>query len=374
MSDPEKTASQAATPVSPAAAIPTPARATVAMAFVQGMLGGMQHAGHDTLPLLARAHIPTHVLDDPTARIPVDRYATLYNLINRELDDEGFGLFSVPMRSGSFEFLCRSTITAPTLAAAIARGIRFLRLVLPDLVVRLDTHRDQAFLGIAEAGAPLAIGRVFAFEWLLRLLHGLFSWLVGRGIVLDSVAFPYPRPEHADDYALIYTARSTFNAETLVATFAANLLDLPIRRDEAALQTFLDGAPGKLTTLYRRDREMVLRVRKTLRDALPASMSLAEVARTLHLSARTLHRRLEDEGSSFQAIKDGLRRDVAINSLAKSRQAVAEIAADLGFADPAAFYRAFVRWTGVAPAHYRKRLQAAGSDEARPTRAVSGRS
>ena len=89
------------------------------------------------------------------------------------------------------------------------------------------------------------------------------------------------------------------------------------------------------------------------------------------MSARTLHRRLEDEGSSFQAIKDGLRRDVAINSLAKSRQAVAEIAAELGFADPAAFYRAFVRWTGVAPAHYRKRLQAAGSDEPRPTRAAA---
>ncbi|MBL8422165.1 MAG: AraC family transcriptional regulator [Candidatus Accumulibacter phosphatis] len=371
MSDPEKTASLAAAPVSPAAAIPAPARATVAMAFVQGMLGGMQHAGHGTRPLLERAHIPTHVLGDPAARIPVDRYAALYNLINHELDDEGFGLFSVPMRTGSFEFLCRSTITAPTLSVAIERGIRFLRLVLPDLSVRLNTHRDQACLCIAETGAPLAIGRVFAFEWLLRLLHGLFSWLVGRGIVLDAVAFPYPRPEHADDYALIYTARSTFGAETLAATFAANLLDLPIRRDEAALQTFLDGAPGKLTTLYRRDREMVLRVRKTLRDALPASMSLAEVARTLHLSARTLHRRLEDEGSSFQAIKDGLRRDVAINSLAKSRQAVAEIAAELGFADPAAFYRAFVRWTGIAPAHYRKRLQAAGSDEPRPTRAAA---
>ncbi|EXI81668.1 MAG: Virulence-regulating protein VirS [Candidatus Accumulibacter appositus] len=355
----EKTAKQL--PTSPAASRGIASgRATVAIAFVRGMLAGVQHAGNPTAPLLERANIAPALLDDPSARIPVDRYAALYNLINAQLDDEGFGLFSQPMRCGAFEFLCRSTITAPTLAEAIERSIRFLRLVLPDLGVSLETTHEQARLCIAET-RPLLIGRVFAFEWLLRLLHGLLSWLIGRGIVLEAVAFPYPRPEHADDYALIFTADSTFDAAALTTSFSANLLDWPIRRDEASLQTFLDGAPGKLTTLYRRDREMVLRVRNTLRDALPSSPSLASVAHQLHLSPRTLHRRLEEEGSSFQATKDALRRDLAISSLAKTRQALAQIAAELGFADTAAFYRAFVRWTGMAPAHYRRRLHAAAN-------------
>ena len=358
VANPEKTASTPATV--------TPARATVAIAFVHGMLAGMINAGRDTRPLLARANIAAALLSDAGARIPVDRYAELYNLVNRELDDEGFGLFSQPLRVGSFEFLSRGVVTAPSLAAAIERGIRFLRLLLPELVVSLEIHGEQARLSIAEADQRLFIGRVFAFEWLLRLLHGLFSWLVGREIVLDSVSFPYPRPDHADDYALIYTARSTFDADRLTAVFAANLLELPVRRDEAALQTFLDGAPGKLTMLYRRDREMVLRVRKILREALPSSMSLVEVADLLHLSPRTLHRRIEDEGASFQAIKDALRRDLAINTLAKTTRAISTIAGELGFADATAFYRAFVRWTGMAPAHYRRRLQhAAGKAHAR---------
>ena len=366
---PEKTANgQRRSDSAPAAA---PARATVAIAFVQGMLAGLIHCGRDPAPLLEQAHIPSQMLHDPEARVAIDRYAQLYNLVNHELDDEGFALFSQPIRIGTFEFLCRSVITAPTLAAAIERSARFLRLVLPDLAVRLACRDDQACLHISES-RPLVIGRVFAFEWLLRLLHGLLSWLVGRGIVFDSVAFPYPRPQHATDYVLIYTAHSSFDASELAAVFATNLLDLPVRRDEAALQAFLDGAPGKLTTLYRRDREMVLRVRNSLRAALPQSASLAAVARSLHLSPRTLHRRLQEEGSSFQAIKDALRRDLAIDRLAKSHQGLAQLAAELGFADTAAFYRAFLRWTGVAPAHYRRRLLAAGETADRRSNAAAG--
>lgn len=337
------------------AAPATRPRATVAIGFVQGMLAGLHGRAFVARRLLDAAGIAPALLADPAARVPVSRYADLYNRINAELDDEGFGLFSQAMRPGSFEFLCRSVVTAPTLAEAIERAGRFLRIVLPDLQLALEQRAGTARLIIRES-RPLSVGRVFAYEWLLRLLHGLCSWLVGRSIVFDAVAFPYPPPAQADDYALIYTAHSHFNARELAASFAANLLELPIRRDEAALQTFLIGAPGKITTLYRRDREMVVRVRDCLRDALPEAMPLTDVATALHLSPRTLHRRLEDEGSSFQAIKDALRRDLAISRLTKTRQPLAQIAADLGFADASAFYRAFVSWTGMAPAHYRRRL------------------
>ena len=54
--------------------------------------------------------------------------------------------------------------------------------------------------------------RVFAFEWLLRLLHGLSCWLAGRSLTLDTVAFPYPPPPHAAEYARVYTECSTFGA------------------------------------------------------------------------------------------------------------------------------------------------------------------
>ena len=208
---------------------------------------------------------------------------------------------------------------------------------------------DDGSLGPAR-DAP---ARVFAYEWLLRLLHGVASWFVARGLALDAVAFPYARPAHADDYALVYTEHSSFDAPLLAARLQANLLELPLRRDEAALVGFLDGAPGKITTLYRRDREMVFRVRDILRDALPQNLSLEEVAERLHVSPRTLHRRLEEEGSGFRNIKEATRRDIAYARLAKTRHPIARIAAELGYADPSTFYRAFVAWSGVSPERFR---------------------
>jgi AraC-like DNA-binding protein len=195
---------------------------------------------------------------------------------------------------------------------------------------------------------------VFAFEWLLRLLHGLLSWLIGRSHRARFGRLSLPAPTHADDYALIFTADSTFDATALTASFAANLLDCRSAATKRLLADFPRRRAGQADdALPPRPRNGAARS-QALRDALPASPSLAAVAHQLHLSPRTLHRRLEDEGSSFQAIKDALRRDLAINRLAKTKQALAQIAAELGFADTTAFYRAFVRWTGMAPAHYRR--------------------
>ena len=173
------------------------------------------------------------------------------------------------MRPGSFEFLCRALLGAPTLGEALLRAIRFLRIVLPAFRIELRVAGARAELLIDDDGslgpARDAPARVFAYEWLLRLLHGVASWFVARGLALDAVAFPYARPAHAEDYALVYTEHSSFDAQRLSARLQANLLELPLRRDEAALVGFLDGAPGKITTLYRRDREMVFRVRDIVR-------------------------------------------------------------------------------------------------------------
>ncbi len=328
-------------------------RSTVSAAFVRGMLAGVSRFGMVPSLLLEGVGLDAKCLEDPGARVPLSRYAALYNYVAAALDDEAFGLFPTPMRGGSFEFVCRVVLSASTLEGALLRAGRFLRLVLPDIAVSLRRSQTHVELVLDETGT-VAVDRVFALEWLLRLIHGLACWLVARGIALEDVDFPYPRPAHAADYALIYTANSHFDAPRLVARFAPDMLDLPIRRDEAALERFLVGAPGRLTMLYRRDRELAARVRDVLREALPDLPGQDQVAERLHLSARTLARRLAGEDTSFRAIREGLRREIALARLRQTRTPVAQLAADLGYAEPSAFYRAFVAWTGVSPSAWRR--------------------
>jgi hypothetical protein len=76
---------------------------------------------------------------------------------------------------------------------------------------------------------------VFAYEWLLRMIHGLAAWLVAHPLPLDEVSFPYPPPLHVADYELVFAPRHTFDAPRLEARFPAEWLALPVRRDEAAL-------------------------------------------------------------------------------------------------------------------------------------------
>jgi AraC-like DNA-binding protein len=75
------------------------------------------------------------------------------------------------------------------------------------------------------------------------------------------------------------------------------------------------------------------------------------------MAAATVRRRLQEEGESYQSIKDQLRRDLAISYLSDSGRSVVDIALELGFAEPSAFHRAFKKWTGASPGEFRRTLQ-----------------
>jgi AraC-like DNA-binding protein len=80
---------------------------------------------------------------------------------------------------------------------------------------------------------------------------------------------------------------------------------------------------------------------------------LESVAEQMHISPQTLRRHLREEGTSFQGLKDQLRRDMAIYHLSRAELSLQQIAEQLGFSEPSAFHRAFKKWTGLTPGAYR---------------------
>lgn len=100
---------------------------------------------------------------------------------------------------------------------------------------------------------------------------------------------------------------------------------------------------------------MRLKVRELLHADL--SRTLDEVSSRLHISSRTLIRKLQDEDLSFQGIKDELRRDLAILNLVRNEASLTDISYALGFSSPAVFHRAFRHWAGMTPGIYRAAQQ-----------------
>ena len=157
--------------------------------------------------------------------------------------------------------------------------------------------------------------REFCLLSYLRYVHGYACWAVDSRISLLAVGFPFPRPPHGSVYPLLFPGPVSFDAVQARFAFDAKYLALPQRRDDRALRAMLQHALPLTVLQYRRDRLLVQRVRRLLSEHRTEVPDAEVVARHLHLSTRTLHRHLRQEGASLQGLKDEARRERAIELL-----------------------------------------------------------
>ncbi|WP_018315542.1 AraC family transcriptional regulator ligand-binding domain-containing protein [Cupriavidus sp. UYPR2.512] len=299
--------------------------------------------------------IASELLSEPAARVTQEQFATLYRLLAREADDEMPGIFSRPLRNGTLKYLCLSLLDAPRLEVALHRFGQFFHLILDDF--RIVSRRDGAsgFVELADNPAgPCA--SVLGRELMLKLVHGVASWLIRQKIPLQAVEFPFPRPPLASDHLYLFPGPVHFSCGHTRIGFDAAYLDMPVRQRKPDLEKFLSRAPEDWIFVSFAEQMTCHRVRQYVADCLPVSPTIEAVAQALHCSVRTLCRRLAAEGTAFQAIKDDVRRDIAIQRLTRSEDPIAAIAFDVGFDNPTAFHRAFRHWTGSTPNAYRRSL------------------
>lgn len=326
---------------------------SVSIHFVRAAVRRLESAGRARV--LRAAGIAPDLLAADAARVPATAFSALWLAVARESDDEFFGLDTRRMKVGSFALLCRSLIGAGDLERALKQMLAGLRVFLDDVEGELRVAGGEAAVRIHNRIADQEARR-FADETFLVMVHGLLCWLGGRRIPLSAAEFAYPRPPHAHEYATMYTEHLAFGAgRDTTIRFDARHLALPVLPQVAQLRTFLRSAPQSVFLKYRNEDSWAARVRRRLRAAAAHAdwPVLEDMAQSLHVAPATLRRRLETEGVTYQAIKDALRRDAAIHRLSSTGLTIADIAAEVGFEEPSAFYRAFRKWTGVAPSAYR---------------------
>ncbi len=331
---------------------------TISICFVAAALQSVRDRGLNADEMLSNVGLASSLLQVPQARVSAKHYGALWRNIALALDDEFFGQDSRRMKSGSFAMLCHAAVACKTLGQALERSLRFYSLILDDISGTLVREAAEARIVLHERVAG-AGQRVFAHELLLLMLYGVSCWLVGRRIPILRAEYSFPEPAHSAEYRLMYCADLRFERPNTAIAFEAGYLDLPVLQNERSIKEFLRTAPESILLKYKNGSSLSARVRRRLRQFEPGEVPDFEgLAGELNLTPATMRRRLHEEGTSYQSIKDQLRRDLAIGYLSHTDRSVMEIALELGFSERSAFHRAFRKWTGASPGEFRRTLQA----------------
>jgi AraC-like DNA-binding protein len=330
------------------------ARAAVTpMAFARAIASAYQrhHANPDHA--LRLAQITPAQLRRENARITARQMEILSGAAMQELDDEGLGAFGRRLPWGSYGMLARASLTAPDLGVALKRWCRHHALLNDDVRLSLAVTGSVATIALRELQPLPPDLRELAIAFVLRNIHGLACWYVDSRIPLLAARFPFPAPQHADAYPHMFPGELQFGAADAAIGFPAEYLQLPLRRDEKALARMLQRALSITVLQYRRDRLLVPQVRQALAANPERAHNAEALAQLLHVSPRTLHRQLKEEGASLQQLKDEVRLERARDLLWRTDKPLKQVAAAVGFRNEKSFARAFRQWAGTSPGAFR---------------------
>jgi AraC-like DNA-binding protein len=303
--------------------------------------------------LLAPQGLRESELEAPRARISLETLRELSERARTLTAEPGIGFYlGLQKRATMYGNLGFATLSAASVREGIELAVRYAPAVTTGISLQLHVDDERATILIEEhvdLGSTHDIG-VFS---LLVGMRQLTSTLTGRAPGRISVDIPFPKPDYFERFAhLLPDAR--FEQSALRIAFPARGLDVPfVMPDRAALSLAREACERELLALGF-DHTLPARVRRLISEA-KSFPSVEAVARGLHLSTRTLKRKLAGEGVTFTDMIDTERRERALRMLRSSELSLDAIAEHLGYSTLPNFARAFRRWTGETPATYRKR-------------------
>lgn len=237
--------------------------------------------------------------------------------------------------------------SSPTVRSALDVGARFVDLSFTFCALGVEETPDRLTLTLDAADVPADV-RSFVVTRDLVGLRTIVAELTQSAVPLDALEVTLPEPLDSHRWLEALGRAPRFSATRNAATLDAAFLDLPLpQADELTAATTEAQCRALLAT-----RRARLGLAGVVRDLLlvdPAELpTYGAVAVTLHLSERTLRRRLAEEGTSYRGLVEEVREALA-EALLRAALPVEQVARRLGYAETAAFTHAFTRWKGSSP-------------------------
>ena len=311
--------------------------------------------GHAVAPLLAAADIPRFALEEPSFRIAFEKELRFVRLALMSLKLPSAGLLvGQGYHLVQFGVLGLAASCAPTV-----RELFHTILIHPTLAwgcIELSFWRDgdEEYVSFDET-VEVADCAAFFVERDTTATLTLLRQTLGAALQPLSVHFRHLPPPVIEVYEAFFGCPVSFGAGANLIRFKRTTWDRAPPQANAMSYRFFDNQCRRLAAVMDEPLCYADVVRSRLRSATPMA-SLPEIVQSLHLTTRTLQRRLDEEGTNFSAILADVRRARAMELMARSQLGNSAIALTLGFEDASAFSRAFKSWTGQSPRDYRRHL------------------
>jgi AraC-like DNA-binding protein len=298
------------------------------------------------------------MIADPEARVSPAQFCVAWAEALRLSGDPALALTiaeSIPQGAfGIVEYVCRS---APTLREGLAQWVRYLGILDDAVEVALVEEKENVALRVtveSEAPAPASHELCFA----LVLINA--RQMTKTRLTPIAVRFSHSIPQkQIARYREFFQTKVEIGAKRTELVFSKNDIDSKLTTADANLLAILLPTADEKRKHTVKDPPLTDQVKRALSHALSSDdAQLSGVAKRLGMTSRSLQRRLQDEGVSFQALRDDTRRMLADRYLSENLS-LAEISFLLGFSEPSAFFRAFKRWTGLTPIERRSSLPSA---------------
>ncbi len=302
--------------------------------------------------ILEEAGLSLEAIEQPTLLIPFDRQVRLLQLAARQCRREDFALLLAQRQDMAvFGALSILVMQAGSVRQGLAMFARYLHYSVQAVRVGLQEEEDDRVVFLVDSPFDLAAASDQFWDHAVALLYTVTRMLCGSAWAPQATLMSRRDPVDADPYRRYFHSPVTFGSDASGLVFERKVLDRPISRSFRTV-------PEQLQQYLRHSFEgdFPEQLRRVIVSLLPThDCTSATVARCMGYSQRSLQRRLQAEGSSFQQQLDRVRSELAVNYLQEPLFSITDIGEMLGFAEPGVFTRSFKRWFGITPSRWRAR-------------------
>jgi AraC-like DNA-binding protein len=311
-------------------------------------------SGGDVGTLLRRFGLPPEGDSERELSLSLDALDAIANAAAAQAGDPNLGLhLAIRLPRGSYGLLEYIGRSASTVRHAGERFLRFSTLLNDLVTFAFEVRGDVVALSQRVDGYPPCVGR-HAGEMFLALVVRYLRELSDSDWSPVGVRLAHEAPQDTSEIDAYFRAPLTWGAGENCVELPHALLERAVVSHDPMLFSVLDAQAETLLAALPQKNAGLAKIRAQVRVALDDGQpQLAEIAAALHMSPRTLQRRLGDEGTSFQDVVDSVREELARIYMGNPRYTLGEVAYLLGFSEISAFTRAFKRWTGMTPSRWR---------------------